>query len=342
MFSNDETKGTGQGSLDKDSLQKLFAERSKIDEKAWKLIEKLTLAQVRHMRWAMIGKGVFRTIMLVLVVMLAFGIPQKKFQPGFKSEGQGPHVAVVSLKGLIAEGSPAGATSTNRALKAAFENKFSKAVVLRIHSPGGSPVQADLIHKHILALRAKHPEKPIYAVIGDIGTSGAYYVAAATDKIFANPSSIVGSIGVIHEGFGFQNLLNSLGIERRLVVSGENKALLDPFSATADQAAKHMKLLVQEVHEEFITAVKQGRQDKLNGQQMEEIFSGLAWTGKQGMKLGLIDGFYSLDELKTEVIGVDRAVDYTPQPSALDRLTNQFSRSIIDNLMQSSMPALRY
>ena len=236
------------------------------------------------------------------------------------------HTALVDLVGIIADGEEASADFVVAGLRDAFENENSAAVILRINSPGGSPVQAAYINSEITRLRGEYPTKPLYAVIADICASGGVYAAAAADKIFANESSIVGSIGVRMDGFGFVGTLDKLGIERRLLTAGEHKALLDPFSPEDPVEKEHVQSLLDEIHEKFIDIVKQGRGDRLVDD--PTLFSGLFWTGEKALELGLIDGLGSAGYVAREVVGEEEIVDYTYQEDLFEQFANRIGSAM--------------
>ncbi|MEM8844788.1 MAG: S49 family peptidase [Pseudomonadota bacterium] len=240
------------------------------------------------------------------------------------------HTALVDMSGLIAQGENASADFVTHGLRSAFESENSAAVILRINSPGGSPVQAAYINTEMKRLREKYPTKPLYVVISDICASGGIYAAVAGDKIFANESSIVGSIGVRMDGFGFVDTLKKLGIERRLMTAGDHKAILDPFSPEDSFEKEHVQNLLDEVHEQFIEIVKEGRGDKLVDD--PAIFSGLFWTGTEAMKLGLVDGFGSAGYVAREVVGVEDIVDYTYQEDFFTRFAKRMGSAMATQL----------
>lgn len=229
------------------------------------------------------------------------------------------HTAVVSLKGVIADGQAASAEEINKLLRSAFEDDSSEAVVLKINSPGGTPVQADRIYHEILRMRELHADKPLYAVVGDLCASGGYYVASAADKIYAAPASMIGSIGVRMDAFGVQGLMEKLGVERRTIVAGKNKALLDPFAPQNPEQREHLQAMLNDVHQQFIDAVKKGRGDRLK--ESPELFSGLIWTGDEALNRGLIDGFGDLRYVAEEVIGQKELRYYRTEKSLLEQLT---------------------
>lgn len=235
--------------------------------------------------------------------------------------GDGPHTALVEVDGVLDLGGEIKADDIVQGLRDAFEADASKGVILRINSPGGSPVQAAEIYEEIRRLRKLHPEKPVHAVVSDICASGGYYIAAAADKIYANPSSLVGSIGVLMDGFGFTETMDKLGVERRLLTAGEHKGMLDPFSPVKKEEQAHIQKMLEQVHAQFIRAVREGRGKRLA--ESPDVFSGLIWSGEEAKKLGLVDDFGSADYVAREVIGAEELVDYTVEPDYLDHLARQ-------------------
>ena len=242
------------------------------------------------------------------------------------------HTALVELEGLIAPGSTS-ADEINDSLRRAFKAEHSVGVVLRINSPGGTPVQAASINTEIQRLKNKYPDKPFYVVITDVCASGGYYVAVAADEIYAHPSSIVGSIGVRMDAFGFVGTMDKLGVERRLITAGENKGMLDPFSPSEPGQIAHAEAMLDEVHQQFIDAVKTGRGDRLSSN--EEIFSGLFWSGERARELGLVDKFGGLGEVARDVLGADRVVTYNPRRSLLDEFARSVGSTLSARLLDS-------
>mgnify|MGYP001089985819 CR=1 FL=1 len=222
--------------------------------------------------------------------------------------------------------SPANAEVIIESLRDAFEHENTKGVVLRINSPGGSPVQSDYVYKEIRRLRSEHPEIPVYAVIVDIGASGAYYIASAADAIYANPASIVGSIGVLMNSFGFVESMDKLGVERRLYTAGRSKAFLDPFSPTDEESKEHIQVMLDNIHQQFISAVKEGRGDRLS--EDEELFSGLVWTGEKAEELGLVDGMGDTDYVARDLIEAEEVVDFTRKPDLFKRFADSIGVSM--------------
>ncbi len=237
------------------------------------------------------------------------------------------HTALVELSGVIADDEKASADHIVTALRDAFENKNTAGVVLRVNSPGGSPVQSGYIYDEIQRLREENPDTPLYAVVTDICASGCYYIASAADKIYADKASIVGSIGVRMDNFGFVEAIEKLGIERRTLTAGENKALLDPFLPEDEKGKAHMQAMLGEIHQQFINAVKDGRGDRLDTS-VEGLFSGLIWTGEAAVKNGLVDELASASYVAREVIGEETMVDYTVQDDLLERFAQRLGSTV--------------
>ena len=282
------------------------------------LVEKLassSLEESRKARRWSIGFRFFFAAYLLVVLLLFLGGSWGEKALSTK------YTALVELDGVIEAGGEVTADAIISGLRGAFEDKAAAGVILRANSPGGSPVQSAYIYDEILRLRLKYPEKPFYVVISDVCASGCYYVAAAANKIYANPSSLVGSIGVLMDGFGFVGSMQKLGVERRLLTAGENKGMLDPFSPVDPKAQRHAQKMLNEVHQEFIDAVKKGRGDAIK--QNREIFSGLFWSGVKAKELGLVDEFGSAGFVAREVIGAEEIVDFSVQESLLQRLAGR-------------------
>ena len=241
------------------------------------------------------------------------------------SPSSSPHTALVELRGEIGADTEANAEALVGALKNAFEDSAAQAIVLRINSPGGSPVQSGIVNDEIKRLKALHKKK-VYAVVEEMCASGAYYIAAAADEIYVDKASIVGSIGVLMDGFGFTGLMGKLGVERRLLTAGENKAMLDPFSPVSPKHTQMAKAMIEQIHRQFIAVVKEGRGDRLK--ETPETFSGLFWNGEEAVKLGLADGLGNLDFVAREVVKAEEIVDYTPHENVAERLAKRFGASI--------------
>ncbi|MFC6053225.1 peptidase S49 [Acinetobacter sp. Ac_877] len=292
----------------------------------WKLLEKVILVSVDEQRkarkWGIFFKFLTFGYIFLLLVIMGKGCSNNASSPASE-----PHIAVVNIIGTIAaDKQSVNSSDTIKSLRKAFENTNSKAVVLNINSPGGSPVQSDEIWQEIQYLKKQHKDKKIYAIIGDTGASGAYYIASAADEIIVNPSSLVGSIGVIMPNYGVNNLMHKLGVEDRTMTSGENKALLS-MTQPVDAAQKaHVQGVLDNVHDHFIHAVKEGRGAKLKSED-PAIFSGLFWTGEQAVKLGIADKTGSLNTLKRE-LKLDTAVNYTVEYSPFDSILDRMGASI--------------
>ncbi len=291
----------------------------------------------RTRRWGIFFK--FLTL-AYLVTLLALVWPEQWADTSLSKK---KHTALVELDGIIAPGEPAGADNVVKGLQDAFKDKKTKGVVLRINSPGGSPVQSSYIHNEIKRLRKKYPDIPLYAVVSDLCASGGYYVAAAADRIYVNESSILGSIGVLMSSFGAVEAIEKLGIERRLMTAGEHKGILDPFSELADRDRQHVQRLLDQLHEEFIKAVQDGRGERLKDN--PDLFSGLFWSGREGVDLGLADDFASAGQVARDVIEAEDLVDFTPQEDVLERLASRMGSAAAQALAQitgvSGMPQAR-
>lgn len=288
------------------------------------IIEKLALAgiteQRRARRW-----GIFFKLLILLYLIGVFGMTMypKIFQ-NFGADSTG-HTALINVIGVIAEDKEANAAGIIESLRNAAKDPNTKGIILHSNSPGGSPVQSSYVYEEIRAIKKQHPKLPVYAVISDICASGCYYIASATDKIFVNPSSLVGSIGVLMDGFGFVDTMEKLGIERRLLTAGDHKAMLDPFSPPKNEETRYMQGLLNQVHQQFISAVKAGRGDRLK--ETAEIFSGLVWTGEEGVKLGIADSFGNDDTVAKEVIKAEKLIDFTRQERLVDRIAGRLGAS---------------
>jgi protease-4 len=286
-------------------------------------LERIALAAINEQRAARRWKIFFRFAFLAVLLLLAWAVFD---MTGEKVAPSGRHTALVTLDGEISSDSNANAEDINTALDNAFDDDGAAGVILRINSPGGSPVQAGIINSEIRRLRGKYPAKPLYVVVGDMCASGGYYVAAAADKIYVDKASVVGSIGVLMDGFGFTGLMDKLGIQRRLRKSGENKAFYDPFSPDTPKMDAHAQAMLDQIHEQFIDAVRQGRGKRLH--ETPDIFSGLFWTGEKSIELGLADGFGDTDYVAREVIKAPDLVDYTVKESITDRVARKFGAAV--------------
>jgi protease-4 len=251
------------------------------------------------------------------------------------------HSSLVDVTGVIDAKGGASADNVTSALQSAFKDKNTQGVILRVNSPGGSPVQAGIIYDEIQRLRGLYPDIPMYAVVEDICASGGYYVASATDKIYVDKASLIGSIGVLMDGFGFVDTMQKLGVERRVFTSGENKAFLDPFSPLQPRQVAQAKELLGEIHQQFIEVVRKGRGKRL--QESSELFSGLVWTGAKSVELGLTDGLGSVDYVAREVIKAEQIVDYTQKENIAERFAKRFGAGVAQTLGlgASAAPRLR-
>jgi protease-4 len=315
--------------------------RSERRKPGWErdLLERLALAslteQRRARRWGIFFK-LFFAAYLSLVLLLIAG-------EGLTSRGLGSrHTALVDLEGAIAADSTASADNVIAGLRGAFEDTSTVGVIVRANSPGGSPVQAGYIYEEIKRLRAKYPKTPLYGVVTDVCASGCYYALAAADKIYADRASVVGSIGVLMNGFGFVDAMKKLGVERRLMTAGDHKAILDPFSPQSAFDKKYAQELLNRIHQQFIARVRDGR-----GQQLKEtkdIFSGLFWTGEDALRLGLIDELGNASFVAREVIGAEDIVDFTQHEGLFDRFAHRVGATMaqmLSNEILSRAPKLR-
>ena len=285
-------------------------------------LERVLQELIRERRADRRFKGFFRLMWLVLGIALIWTLTPTR---GLSGAPAGPHTAMVDLRGELHTETLASADLVISALRDAFGNPNAKAVILRINSPGGSPVQAGLINDEIRRLREVHRKK-IYAVVEEICASGAYYVAVAADEIYVDKASLVGSIGVLMEGFGFSDLFDKLGIERRLITAGENKGMLDPFSPQSAREREYAQAMINQIHEQFIAAVKDGRGTRLKANR--ETFSGLFWNGEEAVRLGLVDALGGVDLVAREVIQAPDVVDYSPRENVAERLAKRFGASV--------------
>jgi protease-4 len=299
--------------------------------------EKLMFATLEEQRTARRWR-IFKSLAWLSFFFFIFWTLTHRSSPG--ADKALPHTAVIEIKGEIASGSDASAETVVAAMRSAFEDSGAQGIVLLINSPGGSPVQAGIINDEIKRLRAKH-KKPVYAVVEESCASAAYYIAAATDRIFVDKASIVGSIGVLMDGFGFTGLMEKLGVERRLMTAGENKGFLDPFSPQTEKHRVFAQGMLDQVHRQFIDAVKAGRGKRLKD--TPELFSGLFWTGQQAIEMGLADQLGNLDFVAREVIKAEDLVDYTRRDNVAERLAKKFGASIGEGAIRAlkALPAIR-
>lgn len=300
-------------------------------------LEKVALAAVTEQRRAR-KWGIFFKILgflyLSLIIIMTLGLMNGADISSTKS-----HTALVSLEGVIAPGNSSSAERIVEGLQGAFKNKHVKGVILRINSPGGSPVQAGQINDEIKRLRKLYPTIPLYAVVEDICASGGYYVAVAADKIYVDKASLVGSIGVLMDGFGFTGTMDKLGVERRLMTAGDNKGFLDPFSPVDPRQQEHARTMLAEIHQQFIQTVKSGRGARLK--ETEDMFSGLIWTGARSIELGMADAIGSMDYVAREVIKAEDIVDYTPRQSLADRFAKRFGAATAEAVLPKFGTQLR-
>ncbi len=289
------------------------------------LAKQVLYEQRRARRWGIFFKSLFA---LYLAGVFLFYIGNNSDLNLSASVGE--HTALVEINGVIAAETEAGADYVVTGLRKAFKDKNTKGVIVRINSPGGSPVQAGYINDEIKRLKQKYPDIPLHVVITDICASGGYYIAAAADNIYANKASIVGSIGVIIQTFGFVDAMEKLGIERRLLHAGDNKGLLDPFQPLKAEEQQHLQGLLDEIHQQFIAVVKDGRGERLADD--EQIFSGLIWSGQESIELGLVDGLASASEVARDIIGAEEIVDFTKRDDYLQQFARDLGVTIANNL----------
>lgn len=292
------------------------------------IIEKLALEalkeQKRARRWGIFFK-LLTFAYLTVVLVLALDL-----RPAGESMSGEKHTALVDVAGVIAARGDASAERVTSALQSAFKDKNTQGVVMRINSPGGSPVQAGIIYDEIRRLRTVYPSIPMYVVVEDVCASGGYYIAAAADRIYVDKASVVGSIGVIMDGWGFTGAMQKLGVERRVLAAGENKAFLDPFSPLEEGHRKHAQSLLGGIHQQFIDVVKQGRGKRLK--ETPDMFSGLIWTGAQSVDMGLADGLGSLEWVAREVVKAETIVDFTEKQNLAERFARRFGAVMAESL----------
>ncbi|MEW6706828.1 MAG: S49 family peptidase [Pseudomonadota bacterium] len=286
------------------------------------MLEQLAREMLRERRSERRWRLVVRLLWLGFFIAVAWALLAQKVHTAAPT---GPHTALIEVRGEIAPESDASAENLVAALKSAFEDQSARAVVLRFNSPGGSPVQAGIVNDEIRRLKTLHRKK-VYAVVEEMCASGAYYIAVAADEIYVDKASIVGSIGVLMDGFGFVGTMEKLGIERRLLTAGENKAMLDPFSPEKPEHRAYAQSMIDQIHRQFVAVVKEGRGKRLK--ETPETFSGLFWDGQQAVKQGLADKFGNLDYVAREVVRAEEVVDYTPKENVAERLAKRFGASI--------------
>ncbi|MFM2053209.1 MAG: hypothetical protein RL456_1246 [Pseudomonadota bacterium] len=285
-----------------------------------------------HRRWSRF----FRLSWLALGVFVAWTVYTDR---NHSSAPTGPHTALVELRGEIASGTEASAEFLLSGLKSAFEDEGAQGVVIRINSPGGSPVQAGIVYDEVRRLKAKHRKK-VYAVVEESAASGAYYIAVAADEIYVDKASIVGSIGVLMDGFGFEEVMKKVGVERRLLTAGTNKGLLDPFSPVDPRQRAHVQAMLDQIHRQFIDTVREGRGERLK--ETPDTFSGLFWNGEEAVKMGLADGLGNLDHVARDVIKAEEVIDYTPKENVAERLAKRFGAAMGEGAVRAlrSLPSL--
>ena len=288
-------------------------------------IEKLLLADVRERRATRRWRILRSLIWMALFGVLIWFLVGNTLSVGGAGAASTPHTAMVTIKGEISDTSEAGAEYVLPALRSALEDSGTQALVLLINSPGGSPVQAGIINDEIRRLRALH-NKPIYAVVEETCASAAYYIASAADKIYVDKASIVGSIGVLMDGFGFTGTMEKLGVERRLLTAGANKGFLDPFSPQSETQKQYAQVMLDQIHQQFIAVVKQGRGDRLKAN--PDTFSGLFWTGEQAVHMGLADALGSVDYVARDVVKAEKLVDYTNKENIAERFAKRFGAAV--------------
>ena len=304
------------------------------------LLEKIAFSSLNEQkakrRWGIFFKlAVLVYLIAVLVLVVDWG--------GSEQLTDGKHTALINLRGTIEAGGDASAEKINGALQSAFEDKGTAGVIMRINSPGGSPVQSGIVYDEIRRLRGKYPDIPLYVVVEDVCASGGYYIASAADKIFVDKASIVGSIGVLMDGFGFTGAMDKFGVERRLLTAGVNKGFLDPFSPQDEKQIEHAQSLLGEIHKQFIDVVRKGRGPRLK--ETPEMFSGLMWTGSQSVAMGLADDFGTVDSVARELIKADSILDYSVKENIAERFAKrlgaEMGQSIVFRLFGGDHAVLR-
>ena len=306
------------------------------EDPAWErqTIEKLAFAALKEQkssrRWGIFFKFLtFAYLAIVVMALIDMPIFGKKGMPA-------KHTALVDLRGVIDSTGNASADKLTSALQSAFKEETAAGVILRINSPGGSPVQAGIVYDEIKRLRAKYPNKPLYVVVEDLCASGGYYIASAADKIYVDKASIVGSIGVIMDGFGFTGTMEKLGVERRAYHAGENKAFLDPFSPVVEKQKDYINSMLGEIHKQFIDVVRKGRGTRLK--EDADTFSGLMWTGEKSIALGLTDGYGTVDSVARDVIKAETVIDYSEHENVAERLAKRFGAAAASEVADRVLP----
>ena len=305
--------------------------RSGLEQTVESLARELIAERRTERRWRIF----FRLAWLGLLAALIWALMSGR---NMHSTPTGPHTALVELRGEIAADSQASAEQMMSGLRSAFEDAGARAVVLRINSPGGSPVQAGIINDEIRRLKVLHKKK-VYAVVEEVCASGAYYIAVAADEIYVDKASIVGSIGVLMDGFGFTGLMDKLGVERRLLTAGDNKGMLDPFTAQNPKQQAYAQAMINQVHQQFIRVVREGRGARLK--ESPDTFSGLFWNGEEAVRLGLADKFGNLDYVAREVVKAEEVIDYTPRENVAEKLARRFGAALGEGAMRAAGSAVR-
>ncbi|MDD2924177.1 S49 family peptidase [Rhodoferax sp.] len=334
--SENEPSNQGQAQVDQKNVAPENIANGAPGSTSWERVtlEKLAFATLHEQRLARRWRTAFRLAWLgVFVALIWLGFSEGAGNKNVTS----PHTAVVEIKGEIASGAEASAELVLSAVRAALEDSGAQALVLLINSPGGSPVQAGIINDEIRRLKALH-HKPVYAVVEESCASAAYYIAVSADKIFVDKASIVGSIGVLMDGFGFTGLMDKLGVERRLMTAGENKGFLDPFSPQTEAQRVYAQSMLNQIHRQFIDVVKAGRGQRLK--ESPEMFSGLFWTGQQAVEMGLADQLGSLDFVAREVVKAEELIDYTRRDNVAERLVKRFGAAIGSGAVQATKSAV--
>jgi protease IV len=304
------------------------------------LLEKLAFAALREQRARRRWNIFFRFVVLAIVL---FGIWMAVDVGGSDMEAVGPHTALIEINGTIEAGGAGAADTVIPALNRAYADEGSVGIIMRINSPGGSPVQAGMINDEITRLRKAYPKKPLYVVVDEMCASGGYYIAAAADRIYVNKASIVGSIGVLMDSFGFTGLMEKLGIERRMLTAGENKGFMDPFSPQTPQHREYAQAMLNEIHQQFIDVVRKGRGKRLK--ETPEMFSGLFWSGAKAVEMGLADGFGSVESVARDQLKQEDIVDYTQHEGLSERVLKKFGAAVgaaaVKSIWNDAKPALR-
>jgi protease-4 len=304
-----------------------------------KLVSGLVEEKRRARRWAIFFRLVGLAVIGVFLLLLA-----ARFIPDMGDKAAARHTAVIDVKGVIDVNGEASAENVITSLRAAFKSDHTAGVVVRINSPGGSPVQAGMIHDEMRRLRARHATIPLYAVVEEVCASGGYYIAAAADQVFVDKASLVGSIGVLMDGFGFVGTMEKLGVERRLLTAGRNKGFLDSFSPMSDEQKAFAQQMLGDIHRQFIDVVRKGRGERLK--EAPELFSGLVWTGEKSIELGLADGLGTVDSVARDVVKAEELMDYSSKENLAERLARKIGASMADSLVRSlrtglEVPGLR-